>query len=110
MKAWSSLVAIAVLQGPAFAQQRLETPRSEPDRTELERTPIVGQRELPKVLYIVPWKKPTAPPLAARPAGGVLDEPPALVDRDVLRRQLRQQAQWRERQTTPPSNPPGEKP
>ncbi|MGZ5716149.1 MAG: hypothetical protein ACXWIG_18500, partial [Caldimonas sp.] len=28
------------------------------DRAELERTQIIGNRELPKVLYIVPWKKP----------------------------------------------------
>jgi biopolymer transport protein ExbB len=34
------------------------------DRAELDRTPIVGNRELPKVLYIVPWKKPAARPLS----------------------------------------------
>ena len=71
------------------------------DRAELERTPIVGNRELPKVLYIVPWKKPAAPPLAARLGGGVLDEPPTTLDRDVLRRQLRLGAQQRERPTPP---------
>jgi hypothetical protein len=71
------------------------------DRAELERTPIVGNRELPKVLYIVPWKKPAAPPLAARLGGGVLDEPPTTLDRDVLRRQLRLDAQQRERPTPP---------
>ena len=71
------------------------------DRAELERTPIVGNRELPKVLYIVPWKKPAAPPLAARLGGGVLDEPPTTLDRDVLRRQLRLEAQQRERPTPP---------
>ena len=64
-------------------------------------TPIVGNRELPKVLYIVPWKKPAAPPLAARLGGGVLDEPPTTLDRDVLRRQLRLDAQQRERPTPP---------
>ena len=71
------------------------------DRAELERTPIVGNRELPKVLYIVPWKNPAAPPLAARLGGGVLDEPPTTLDRDVLRRQLRLDAQQRERPTPP---------
>ncbi len=71
------------------------------DRAELERTPIVGNRELPKVLYIVPWKKPATPPLAARLGGGVLDEPPTTLDRDVLRRQLRLDAQQRERPTPP---------
>ena len=62
------------------------------DRTELERTPIVGNRELPKVLYIVPWKKPPppAPPPPAPPAPAA--DALAPIDRDVLRRQLRQRS------------------
>jgi hypothetical protein len=72
------------------------------DRTELERTAIVGNRELPKVLYIVPWKKPTSAPLRGRPPGGVLDEAPHAIDRDVLRRQLRLEAQLQAR--TRPAN------
>jgi hypothetical protein len=72
------------------------------DRAELDRTPIVGNRELPKVLYIVPWKKPAALPLQARPPGSVLDEPPTPLDREVLRRQLRLEAELRERNPTPP--------
>lgn len=66
---------------------------AEPERTELERTPIVGNRELPKVLHIVPWKKPATPDPSGRPPGSVLDEPPAAIDRDVLRRQLRLERQ-----------------
>ena len=27
------------------------------DRADIDRTQIIGNRELPKVLYIVPWKK-----------------------------------------------------
>ena len=30
------------------------------DRAEIDRAQIIGNRELPKVLYIVPWKKPAA--------------------------------------------------
>ena len=59
------------------------------DRTELERTPIVGNRELPKVLYIVPWKKPGAGPAATAPLLPPVSDALAPVDRDVLRRQLR---------------------
>jgi hypothetical protein len=70
------------------------------DRTELERTAIVGNRELPKVLYIVPWKKPGSAPLRGRPPGGVLDEAPHAIDREVLRRQLRLQAQLQARTRT----------
>ena len=77
------LVALAVVAaGPAFAQ----------DRADIERTQIIGNRELPKVLYIVPWKKPLQGDLSGRPPGGVLDEVLAPVDRDVFRRQVRYDA------------------
>lgn len=58
------------------------------DRADLDRTQIVGNRELPKVLYIVPWKKPPAGGLAGRPVASVLDEALAPIDRDVFRRQI----------------------
>jgi hypothetical protein len=48
----------------------------------------VGNRELPKVIYIVPWKKPLPGELAGRPPTSVVDEALAPVDRDVFRRQL----------------------
>ena len=59
-----------------------------PDRATLERTPIVGNRELPKVLYIVPWKKPLPGQLSGRPVQSVLDEALAPVDREVFGRQV----------------------
>lgn len=59
------------------------------DRLELESTQITGNRELPKVLYIVPWKAPELGDLAGRPANSLLDEVLAPVDRDVFRRQNR---------------------
>ena len=58
------------------------------DRADVDRTQIIGNRELPKVLYIVPWKKPLPGDLAGRPLISVLDEALAPVDRDVFRRQL----------------------
>ena len=46
---------------PASAPQSASTakaaPRKGPDRLELDATDITGNRELPKVLYIVPWKR-----------------------------------------------------
>lgn len=57
------------------------------DRLELESTAITGNRELPKVLYIVPWKKSDLGDLLGRPASSLLDEVLAPVDRDVFRRQ-----------------------
>jgi hypothetical protein len=62
------------------------------DRADIERTQIIGNRELPKVLYIVPWKKPLQGDLSGRPLGGVLDEALSPVDRDVFRRQVRYDA------------------
>lgn len=63
------------------------------DRALIDRTQIIGNRELPKVLYIVPWKKPSAADLPGRPLQSVLDEALAPVDRDVFRRQVNYDAQ-----------------
>ena len=58
------------------------------DRADIDRTQILGNRELPKVLYIVPWKKPVPGQLDGRPVHSVLDEALAPIDRDVFRRQV----------------------
>lgn len=58
------------------------------DRADLEGTQIIGSRELPKVLYIVPWKPPEAGDLVKMPVDSLLEEALAPVDRDVFRRQV----------------------
>ena len=58
------------------------------DRADLEGTQILGSRELPKVLVIVPWKPPLPGDLVGRPPVSLLDEVLAPVDRDVFRRQV----------------------
>lgn len=63
------------------------------DRADLERTKIIGNRELPKVLYIVPWRKPLLGELSGRPLKSVVDEALEPLDRDVFRREVRYQAQ-----------------
>ena len=63
------------------------------DRADIDRTQIIGNRELPKVLYIVPWKKPLPGDLSGRPPVSVLDEALAPVDRDVFKRQINYDAQ-----------------
>lgn len=65
------------------------------DRADLERTQIIGNRELPKVLYIVPWKRPLHGNMGGRAVTGVVDEALAPIDRDVLRRQVSYDAQIR---------------
>ena len=67
-----------IVASAAFAQ----------DKADIDRTQIIGNRELPKVLYIVPWKKPLPGDLSGRPLVSVLDEAMAPVDRDVFRRQV----------------------
>ena len=66
---------------------------AKPDQADLDRSQIIGNRELPKVTYIVPWKKPGAGDLSGRPLVSVLDEALAPVDREVFRRQIRYDAQ-----------------
>ena len=59
------------------------------DRLDLESTQITGNRELPKVLYIVPWRSAEMGDLVGRPVNSLLDEVLEPVDRDVFRRQNR---------------------
>ncbi len=82
-------LALALAAPLAFAQ----------DKADIDRTQIIGNRELPKVLYIVPWKKPLPGDLAGRPVASVLDEALAPVDRDVFRRQVQYDAQIQSKST-----------
>jgi hypothetical protein len=59
------------------------------DRIELGATQITGNAELPRVMYVVPWKRAELGELAGKPARSLLDEVLAPVDRDVFRRQNR---------------------
>jgi hypothetical protein len=60
-----------------------------PDRLELEATDITGNRELPKVLYIVPWKPSDLGDLVGKPTNSLLDEVLQPLDRDVFQRENR---------------------
>ena len=75
-------------------------------RAEVDRTQIIGNRVLPKVLYMVPWKKPLPGDLAGRPLISVLDEALAPVDRDVFRRQLQYAALAKSSSTSTSALPP----
>jgi hypothetical protein len=72
------------------------------DRADMDRSQIIGNRELPKVLYIVPWKKPLPGDLSGRPLVSVLDEALAPVDRDVFRRQVNYEGQTQARAPVAP--------
>jgi hypothetical protein len=58
------------------------------DRLDLGTTSITGNQELPKVLYIVPWKRSDLGDLIGRPVNTLLDEVLAPVDPDVFERHL----------------------
>jgi hypothetical protein len=63
--------------------------RKGPDRLQLDTTEITGNRELPKVLYIVPWKRSDLGDLMGRPVNSLLDEVLQPLDRDVFQRENR---------------------
>jgi len=48
---------------------------------------IVGNQELPKVLYVIPWKNSILPDLAEPPLESLIDEALAPIDREVFRRE-----------------------
>lgn len=76
-----ALLAAALLLAPglpAFAEQELE----------LEGMSVFGNRELPKALFIVPWKDPEAGLTPGRPVNSLVDEALQPVDPDVFRRKI----------------------
>ena len=73
------IVGLLLCGGAVHAEQNLD----------LQGATITGNRELPKVLYIVPWKKPDPADLGAGAGPNMMDEILAPVDREVFTRQLK---------------------
>jgi hypothetical protein len=80
--------AAAAGKGQATATAKAGA-RKGPDRLELDTTDITGNRELPKVLYIVPWKRSDLGDVVGKPVNSLLDEVLQPLDRDVFRRENR---------------------
>jgi len=59
------------------------------DHLQLDTTQITGNQELPKVLYIVPWKRSDLGDLMGKPANSLIDEVLEPIDRDVFKRENR---------------------
>lgn len=57
------------------------------DRIKLDKTDIQGASELPKVLYIVPWKR-TVVDNSPVEVDSMLEQVMQPIDREVLRRQV----------------------
>ena len=58
------------------------------DRIDLGLATVTGDREQPKVMYIVPWKKSDIGDLSGKPMNSLLDEALAPVDRDEFKREV----------------------
>jgi hypothetical protein len=58
------------------------------DRIKLDDTSIKGSRELPKVLYIVPWKSARLGALSVGAGSESFNTEMKALDRDVFRRQV----------------------
>ena len=55
---------------------------------EMEGTTVRGASELPKVLYIVPWKKSDMGDVSVQPGNDLFNEELEPLDRDIFRRQV----------------------
>lgn len=76
-----TVVALLLLLGP-HSEGRAQ------DRIELQGTSIIGSQELPKILYIVPWKQANADNLMGNPIGNMVRETLEPVDRSVFLREV----------------------
>jgi hypothetical protein len=84
----SSAEQSAVGGNPPANNDAANNKPASPDRLQLDTTIVTGNRELPKVLYIVPWKKAEIGELPTQPFNSLLDEALQPVDRDVFRREV----------------------
>lgn len=96
-------VACLVLATTLHAEEAKKAVDEPAPALRLESSVVTGNRELPKVMSIVPWKKSQPGELVGRPSSSLLNEVLAPVDREVFRRQLRYRAKLMEqaRATTP---------
>jgi len=91
---WMVSIMLALGPGAALADEAEVTGPSAPpvsggvDRLELDAAAIRGNQELPRVLYILPWKDPEMAELAGRPVNSLVEEVLSPVDREVFRRQV----------------------
>jgi hypothetical protein len=74
-----------VARAPKAAGQK---PPGGVDRLELNTATVTGDREQPKVMYIVPWKSSDIGDLSGKPMNSLLDEALAPVDRDEFKREV----------------------
>ena len=72
------LLSLAGVAAPAAAAEKMD----------MEGMSVIGNRELPKALHIVPWKAADSGDLAGRPLNSLVDQTLEPLDRDVFLREL----------------------
>lgn len=77
--------------GAGKDQQKSAAPAGAKDNVQLDPAIIKGQQGLPKVLNIVPWKRPGGGDMPGRPGVSLIDEALSPLDRGEMRRELRYQ-------------------
>ena len=87
------ILLIAIVLAVTAAARATDAPVAAPaeraiDRLELDATAITGNRELPKVMSIVPWKAAEPPAGPDRPMGSLIEEVLSPVDRAEFRREI----------------------
>jgi hypothetical protein len=84
-------VMLGIAASPAGADERVAStvrPSTAVDRLQLESSEITGNRELPKVMSIVPWKAAEPPAGPDRPLNSLVEDVLRPIDRDEFRRQV----------------------
>jgi hypothetical protein len=74
---------------PKGAAKPGQKPANAADHVELSTATVTGDREQPKVMYIVPWKRSDIGDLEGKPMNSLVDEVLSPVDRDVFKREVR---------------------
>ena len=73
-----TLLAMALLSGNAIAQDQLD----------LDGAQIFGNRDMPNITYVVPWKEDQIDVVDIQPIGNLLDDALQPIDRDVFVREI----------------------
>jgi len=89
---WSLILLAVPLASSAEdvpEQPPVPTEVQQVDRLDLDASAVTGNQELPRVMYIVPWKESGIGELKGKPVNSLMDEVLAPIDRDVFRREVR---------------------
>jgi cytoskeletal protein RodZ len=81
--------AASAKAAPTKAASARAAPANAVDKLQLGTATVTGDREQPKVMYVVPWKSPNIGDAEGKPMNSLVDEILSPVDRDVFRREVR---------------------